>query len=264
MYFEGDGRDHAEEEEFSMLQEEEEEEDSHADHGEEDNHAAAAKKFGLALFSGYLPPFLLASIFPAPHEPEDQCEACHIRLEDESRHAAATAKKRREEEEETLLEEGQVASSGDVCEGCRETASEDGCTYQPPKEKTESDESTLKDDNRKKMIPILPLLASGEGKVTFSDEADNVIVDRLFMANIMPDAPASTSKKLTVDWGLSISILLGDAFHNFTDGIFVGDAFFFCERSVGFAIVAATLYHEFAPEVADFCLLTQHCCHIKT
>ena len=47
-------------------------------------------------------------------------------------------------------------------------------------------------------------------------------------------------------------------FHNFTDGIFFGNAWLFCERHVAYAVVAATLYHEFAQEFADFCLLTHH------
>ena len=70
-------------------------------------------------------------------------------------------------------------------------------------------------------------------------------------------------KHVQKNWGLIISILLGDGFHNFTDGIFIGNAFMFCNRQVAFAVVAATLYHEFAQEVADFCLLTQHC-HLST
>lgn len=70
-------------------------------------------------------------------------------------------------------------------------------------------------------------------------------------------------KDKAVNWGLVFSILLGDGFHNFTDGVFIGNAFMFCNRSLAFSVVAATLYHEIAQEVADFILLTQHC-HLST
>eukprot|EP00977_Amphora_coffeiformis_P004194 scaffold875_cov185-Amphora_coffeaeformis.AAC.9 len=62
-----------------------------------------------------------------------------------------------------------------------------------------------------------------------------------------------------IDWTLACSILVGDFFHNFTDGIFVGTAFLLCDRNVGYTIVATTIYHELAQEIADFALLHHHC-----
>lgn len=61
-----------------------------------------------------------------------------------------------------------------------------------------------------------------------------------------------------LDWGLILSILVGDGFHNFCDGIFIGVAFMLCSTSTAYAIVASTIYHEVAQEVADFFLLTKH------
>ena len=51
----------------------------------------------------------------------------------------------------------------------------------------------------------------------------------------------------------------GDFFHNFTDGVFVGTAFLLCSRDVAYTIVATTIYHELAQEIADFALLHHHC-----
>lgn len=62
-----------------------------------------------------------------------------------------------------------------------------------------------------------------------------------------------------IDWTLASSILLGDFFHNFTDGVFVGTAFLLCSRTVAYTIVASTIYHELAQEIADFALLHHHC-----
>ena len=65
-----------------------------------------------------------------------------------------------------------------------------------------------------------------------------------------------------VNYPLAASILVGDFFHNFTDGVLVGTAFMFCNRDLAIAISLATVYHELAQEVADFFLLTEHC-HIR-
>jgi zinc transporter ZupT len=57
---------------------------------------------------------------------------------------------------------------------------------------------------------------------------------------------------------LALSILIGDALHNFCDGIFIGVAFKLCGRATAWTIVFITLYHEIAQEIADFFLLTDH------
>eukprot|EP00977_Amphora_coffeiformis_P023080 scaffold12163_cov176-Amphora_coffeaeformis.AAC.19 len=80
-------------------------------------------------------------------------------------------------------------------------------------------------------------------------------------SNKSPDTEATedTIETKTVDWTLALSILVGDFFHNFTDGVFVGTAFLLCSRDVGYTIVATTIYHELAQEIADFALLHHHC-----
>jgi len=77
--------------------------------------------------------------------------------------------------------------------------------------------------------------------------------------NANTSAPQVEAAKNKYNYQLIGCIILGDFCHNFCDGIFVGNAFLFCERQVAYAIVAATLYHELAQEFADFCLLTRHC-----
>jgi zinc transporter ZupT len=70
-------------------------------------------------------------------------------------------------------------------------------------------------------------------------------------------APLQSS--LPIDYGLASAILVGDFFHNFTDGVFVGTAFSLCNRDLAIAISAATVYHEIAQEIADYFMLTKHC-----
>ena len=47
----------------------------------------------------------------------------------------------------------------------------------------------------------------------------------------------------------------GDFFCNFVDGIVIAQAFLECSASRGWAIAAATVYHELAQELSDFALL---------
>ena len=61
------------------------------------------------------------------------------------------------------------------------------------------------------------------------------------------------------DYSLAASVLIGDFFHNFTDGVLVGTSFSLCRQDLAVAISAATIYHELAQEIADFFLLTKHC-----
>mmetsp|Transcript_3482 Transcript_3482/g.5338 ORF Transcript_3482/g.5338 Transcript_3482/m.5338 type:complete len:472 (-) Transcript_3482:49-1464(-) len=61
-----------------------------------------------------------------------------------------------------------------------------------------------------------------------------------------------------INYRLCCSVLVGDFFHNFADGIFIGTAFTLCSRSIAYTIVFSTIYHEIAQEIADFFLLVNH------
>ena len=75
-------------------------------------------------------------------------------------------------------------------------------------------------------------------------------------AEVPKPVPVAAVRK--VNYGLALSILLGDAFHNFCDGIFVGVALSLCDSGTAYTIIAITLYHEIAQELADYFLLTKH------
>jgi zinc transporter ZupT len=89
-------------------------------------------------------------------------------------------------------------------------------------------------------------------------------IDQDCLDNTIPEANAAAShtvpkKKELINWEFVLSLLLGDGFHNFADGIFLGNAFLLCDRQVAYAIVGATIYHELAQELADYFLFTAHC-----
>ena len=52
-----------------------------------------------------------------------------------------------------------------------------------------------------------------------------------------------------------MSLIAGDFFHNFTDGIFIGAAFQ-CNTTLAWQIVGVTVAHEVPQELADFAVLT--------
>ncbi|GMH87995.1 hypothetical protein TrVE_jg2380 [Triparma verrucosa] len=54
-------------------------------------------------------------------------------------------------------------------------------------------------------------------------------------------------------------ILVGDFFHNFTDGTFIAGAFLLCDSSFGWTVATSTIIHEIAQEIADYFVLTTVC-----
>jgi zinc transporter ZupT len=88
-----------------------------------------------------------------------------------------------------------------------------------------------------------------ETSLAFAIDEDAVAADETAPARHQPP----------VNFPLAISILLGDAIHNFTDGVFLGNSFLLCSRDIAWTMVATTIYHELAQELADYVLLTSHC-----
>lgn len=73
------------------------------------------------------------------------------------------------------------------------------------------------------------------------------------------EKPAINSADIKVDAAgvrTTVAILVGDALHNFADGIFVGAAFKTCGASMGWAVVGASVAHEVTQELADYFVLT--------
>ena len=64
--------------------------------------------------------------------------------------------------------------------------------------------------------------------------------------------------KTVVNKKLAATILLGDGFHNFSDGLFIAAAFRSCSQKLAIGIMLVTLAHEIPQELADFVVLTQY------
>jgi len=59
------------------------------------------------------------------------------------------------------------------------------------------------------------------------------------------------------------AVCLGDAFHNFTDGVLVGTAFKLCGRHMAWGVVAASAGHEVAQEVRGAHDRAARCCCLR-
>ena len=68
-------------------------------------------------------------------------------------------------------------------------------------------------------------------------------------AEVAEVSPSRSRRVLT-------GILLGDFMHNLVDGIFIGFAFYQCDKAKGWGITGATIAHEVAQELADYLVLT--------
>jgi len=54
------------------------------------------------------------------------------------------------------------------------------------------------------------------------------------------------------------SVLWGDFFHNFADGIAIGAAFAACDEKMGWIVVTGAVLHELSQELADHMVLTKN------
>jgi zinc transporter ZupT len=65
-----------------------------------------------------------------------------------------------------------------------------------------------------------------------------------------------SSAKNSTPMRITFGVLVGDFFHNFADGCFIGVAFMNCDTSFGWTVAISSILHEIAQEVADFFTLT--------
>jgi zinc transporter ZupT len=213
---------------FELLAHAAEEEEDHSDevyvegeedHDEHEEEGGAQWRFGLALLCGFLFPILIGTIFPSPDT--SACEQCFDSKAEEESASSQSA-----------VEEDQADPEGVTRTGPPPVLAH----HNEKKAGDDSEAVVVKDHSHSQSQKVDESLAKEDTATTFEHHQGS-----------------------TINWGLATSILLGDGFHNFTDGIFLGNAFVLCSRDIAYTLVATTVYHELAQEIADFALLTHHC-----
>ncbi|CAB9496170.1 Zinc transporter ZIP4 [Seminavis robusta] len=204
-----------------------EEEDPHAGHDhrmlQEDSHEGhdhgdSTWIFGTCVLAGFLLPMFLASFFP--HHSHGM-ETAHVPVD-----ADPSVSKESEEAHDIVDVDAFIESSSNLKADYADVIS--------------ARDDVVSSDNRNK---------SGE-------EEEELKVD--IGSKKGAEGVLSEQDRPPVNWRLVSAIILGDALHNFADGIFIGVGFLLCGNTVGWSILASTIYHELAQEVSDFFLLTEH------
>jgi zinc transporter ZupT len=190
---------------------------------EEDLEVPVAWRFGMSLLGGFLLPAVTGLFFPHYHE---------LELGD----ACMEAKNKEVIEQNNIeLETASALALQEVIEVKEEGSEKDDDSADDPMTLDEGCESAGCDH--------------GEHHCHDETEQDLTVA--------YESKPLARSTN--INYSLAASVLLGDFFHNFTDGVLVGTAFSLCDRQLAIAITLATVYHELAQEVADFFLLTKQC-----
>ena len=203
------------------MLEDHEDHDKDAEEDHVDTDVPVAWRFGGSVIGGFLLSIVTSMIFPHEHDPEE-CEKCEREVA--ARKLVEVELRKELADASSTPNESEVVAFADasVLSDSDPTATNEGC------------EDAGCDCTDKEQAGL-------ETQVTAEGAK----------APLEPATP--------INYSLASSVLLGDFFHNFTDGIFIGTAFTLCSRDLAIAVSAATVYHELAQELADYFLLTIHC-----
>ena len=222
------------------------------DHGHEGEVKGVEWKFGCAILGGYLLPLFIAAAFPRhrEHECDDNCgESPELRdanaagrlalLDTTGRYGSVHSPNTRGAAQDAdATQDKDINATQTVVSGSSEECEKD-------KDSSDDDTGSSKEGE----VPEPAALESGEAHAHSHAHGD---------ASAIVTKKKSRYYRDSINYPLCATILLGDSFHNFADGIFVGVGFLLCSRDVALSILFITLYHEIAQELADFFILTKH------
>jgi len=221
--------------------------DEHSDHegeghNDEDDSSESltAAKFGVAVLGGFLLPMLFGMAFHR-HGPStdvnNEHNATDTPLMNMGDNDTVSAREKRENKDAVKL--SVVTGEDDTntgCDCCTKDNQDDVETGVVVREVVDSDdrlpETIVLGDNN---------AASPPPRATNDPRADMIV-----------------NVKTPIDYRLIAAVIVGDAFCNFVDGLFIGAAFLSCAWGTTLSILLVTLFHELPQEMADFLLLTRY------
>jgi zinc transporter ZupT len=212
--------------------EDEDEHDEHRmleDHGDDhedhvDTDVPVAWRLGVSVIGGFLLPIVTSMLFPHEQHESETCDKCEQEV---ASLKIVEADLRKELAEANTPNESKVMAVASVV-----------------------DDTVRSDSDPMTMDEGCEDAGCDDGKHQCQDEGET---------GMDKEAKAPVELVTPINYSLASSVLLGDFFHNFTDGIFIGTAFMLCNRDLAITISIATVYHELAQELADYFLLTKHC-----
>jgi zinc transporter ZupT len=207
---------------------------------------ASAWRFGASLLGGFLAPLLLHTFLPQAQDIVENCEDCAAAEEEEDVMMSPAARELiagdeddddDEEDEDADKMDKQAADLRTMESGCDAHECKHA-THQGAAAEADGDEELADED-----VQESALARSSSNKPTTT----------------LTTTPHQSNNNTSATMPLMLSILIGDGIHNFTDGVFLANAFLLCSRDIAWTIVATTIYHELAQELADYIVLTTHC-----
>mmetsp|Transcript_5429 Transcript_5429/g.12358 ORF Transcript_5429/g.12358 Transcript_5429/m.12358 type:complete len:619 (-) Transcript_5429:188-2044(-) len=219
--------------------EEEGQTDAHADHNDSPNsESLVAAKFGVAVLGEFLLPMLFGLAFHR-HSPSSNISTERVStplLDVDDDHDAVASRKL------------SVVTGDD--EGC------DCCTKENDDVETGVVVREVVDADRPLPETIVLNVSEGSTSPPPSQAINNAEEEKHVEEVQTQSEPLAT--KVHIDYRLISSVIVGDAFCNFVDGLFVGAAFLSCSWATTLSILLVTLFHELPQELADFLLLTRY------
>jgi zinc transporter ZupT len=221
----------------------------------ENSEADVAWKFGISVLGGYFIPFVLSGVFP--HGPSiDDREMDPVNNADSTTTPVAPVGTPIGEDHVEKGHDGKSKDS-DELDSKTKTVEVDSPTnpHGPSIDDREMDPVNNADSTTTPVAPVGTPIGEDhvekghDGKSKDSDELDSKT------KTVEVDSPTN----IIPDYRLMTSILVGDFFHNFSDGIFIGTSFLVCSQSFAIAVALSTVFHELCQELADYLMLTNQC-----
>jgi zinc transporter ZupT len=143
-------------------------------------------------------------------------------------------------------EESAAASDEEECKSCMERDAINESTAVPTSVMVREDPDSVYDaDDVDAAIPT--------GIAT----EDNALEELVTTQNDSAEA-VDIKTRTFIDYRLVASVIIGDFFCNFADGLFIGAAFLGCSWATAVSITLIALLHEIPQELADFVILTRY------
>lgn len=132
---------------------------------------------------------------------------------------------------------------------------------------SEDECQSCKDNEPREAVPTAVIVRSGDS-VSVHDADEEAPVNNIVNQGSTPEPieeseeadidPIAAQVKSLIDYRLITTVVVGDFFCNFADGLFIGAAFLGCSYATAVSITMIALFHEIPQELADFIILTRY------
>jgi UTP--glucose-1-phosphate uridylyltransferase len=219
-------------------------EEDHADHRmlrEQNPHGQVSWRWGTSIIGGFLIPVFTHALFPHAghshhhdghdaHDPHRHCGVDQM-LKENDVHLA-------EKDVATSAAEETAQSNKSLVTGLIVEETFDADTSSRPNSQDDADEIQKQE----------------ETAVSIDAKDDPESADTVETTS--DGTPKTLDQKYNIP--LILSLTIGDFAHQFSDGIFIGTAWYLCDRELAITLAIATVIHCFPHQLSDYLMMTTH------